>query len=170
MTRKLILLIVPLALLIALVVYLVYPWDNAAAQRTALAAKHLAPLQGRWVAMVQTDDGPPIPTGATYTIQDNIITCTLKPGSTGAPAYYYVIDALDPSHDPPWIDWTVYNRNRNPAGQEIAFRQQGVYRLDRDSLTIRLSRAGESRPSKAAIEPGQNGTIFILKRVADQPP
>ena len=171
MTRTTALLIglVAMVLLISVASYFCYPWDDyAAAQGTGMATEHLVPLQGRWEHLSWKADGPPIATGWHFTIHGNIVTYTIKSGSTGFPAYYYAIDALDATQDPPWIDWTAINNAR--TARKTAFRQRGVYRLDGDTLIIRLSRPGESRPRENGMEPDQGDTVYILKRATETAP
>ena len=118
--------------------------------------------------MSQKAGGQSVPTGMHFIIRDDIVSYTLSPSSTGVPAYYYVIDALDPTQNPPWIDWTAVDIF--PNGRKFAFRQHGVYRLDGDILVIRLSRPGDPRPLKAVTEPSQGETDFILKRAKENEP
>ena len=58
------------------------------------------------------------------------------------------------------FDWTEFE----PGGRKVAA-QCGVFRLDGDTLVIRVSRPGEDRPETATPEPGQPPGQLVLRRV-----
>jgi uncharacterized protein (TIGR03067 family) len=153
MNRKTLLLAcsVPLALLAVLFL-------NPFAQRRAGAAKGLEPFQGRWAVMRQQDGGPIVPTGDYFEIEGGFVTIAVV---AGVPGRFYVIDALDPTRDQPWIDWTAFDAR---DGMKIAS-QRGVYRLNGDTLILCMSRPGEDRPKEAGTEPGEGYSVIILRRI-----
>lgn len=127
-------------------------------QRFAVAIKGLDPLQGVWSLLRDRGDGQLTPTGNLLTIQGNTITFTVI---RGGPGCYYVIDAIDASYDPPWIDWTEVDTG---PGARLICKRRGVYRLDGDTLTLAGARPGEERPAGTTPDPSGIIRVMVLRR------
>jgi len=121
-------------------------------------AKRLEQFQGSWLC----ETFNPVTTvsyQSEYHIDGDLVTYRIVTGP-GTPGRYSVIDAIEPSHDPPWIDWTAFDI---PSGKKAAS-QRGVYRFEVDTLILNMSRPGYDRPTKVTSERGPENTVLVLKR------
>jgi uncharacterized protein (TIGR03067 family) len=143
-------LMVSVAALALLVV--VYPF----AHRRAAWLKSLQPFQGRWTGLYLSDDGRIVPDGIEFHVEGDRVTLRL---ASGARAVSYVIDAHDPTRDPPWIDWTAFDGAKKIASHKC------VYRSDGDTLIINIGFPGHDRPVEAKRAAGPGYGAAIWKRV-----
>jgi uncharacterized protein (TIGR03067 family) len=159
MNRKTLTLVIAVlaAALAGLVVTMDARW-RAEEQRLAVAMKRLDPLQGVWSLLGDRGAGQLTPTGNLVTIQGKTITFTV---TRGWPGCYYVIDAIDATYDPPWIDWTEVDTG--PGARWIG-KRRGVYRLDGDTLTLAAGRPGEERPPNTTPDPSGITKVMVLRR------
>jgi uncharacterized protein (TIGR03067 family) len=135
-------------------------WLHRSAQSRRPYKPHLEPFQGRWQFMTRSADGTLLPTGGLLDFTSDVVSYVLPPGTKGGAARFYVIDAVDPAHDPPWIDITERD---TLSGWRVAARK-GVYRADDGRLTISLARPCEDRPEKVDANADLGNSVWILKR------
>jgi uncharacterized protein (TIGR03067 family) len=67
---------------------------------------------------------------------------------------------LDPKADPPTIDITPAMKN---LGKDVVIK--GIYKLEKDKLTICFGLNATDRPKEFKVEPGTDTGMFVLERV-----
>lgn len=142
---------------LAVVIFLVA--SHPFAHRRIVLRKDLEAFQGRYLNCRVEKDGTLIPTGRLTPEYMELTGNTLSALAPPSPVRHstLVIDALDPTKDPPWIDMSLWDGNRKFASYK------GVYRYDGDSLIIHFShRTGDERPLEAPLKPV--GGHIALKR------
>jgi uncharacterized protein (TIGR03067 family) len=117
-----------------------------------------SPIVGEWVRVGYTRAGAPGPA------DDPPHRQVFK--ADGEWAYYdgdqkagspYMSFAIDPGESPPTIDLHL-----NPPGGEV---RRGIYKVEKDTLTVCLARGVEKRPKVFESTRETNTTLWVFKRV-----
>ena len=114
------------------------------------AKKAVESLQGEWRYLTFTKlkrDNPEVVKNGKVVIKGDEITFNLGDDNTT------VSFTLDPKAEPPAIDWKV-------GGMTVIM---GIYKLDKDKLTICFGIEGSARPTE--FKTGKNNSIMVLERV-----
>jgi uncharacterized protein (TIGR03067 family) len=123
----------------------------------------LLPFQGHWdrIMVAGFREGFHENCMPLFVIEGDKVTCQCRFGSEEI----YLIDRLDPTQNPPWIDLFLVQSPHKPPYKQVG-PMKGVYRFDGDTLTIAFD---VSRPKEVSATFGQGtkGTncVLVLRRV-----
>jgi uncharacterized protein (TIGR03067 family) len=147
------------------------PWPNSRVVLGLLAAglctagtvdddavkNELKRHQGTWVAKSSTFDGQKAPEDVVRSIK-RIVTEDQVVWERDRKRFAGTKVVLDPSAEPKKID--VIPDGGRKRGEHIL----GIYKLDRDTLTICMAAAGQPRPTEFKAEKGSGWTLQTFTR------
>ena len=116
------------------------------------AKNELRRHQGIWIATSSTFDGQTVPEDVVRSIK-RIVTDDHVVWERNGKRFAGSKVVLDPTKDPKTID-VIPDGGRN-RGEHIL----GIYKLERDMLTICMAAAGSPRPSEFKAEKGNEWTL-----------
>ena len=126
--------------------------------QSAIRGDDMKDLAGTWTCTSAVNDGKPI---AEDIVKELRLTLTAEGGYKTTRGDQVLFDStckLDPSQTPKHIDMI------GTEGDNKGKAAQGIYKLERDMLTICYTMPGGERPKEFDSKPGSAATLVVWKR------
>ena len=113
-------------------------------------------VQGEWKLAAYSREGQPEDAAeiakATFFVRGDRMEITFRGDKES------VTFALDPNASPPAIDFTQNRKDDKPLTIK------GIYKLEKDRLTVCYVQEGSERPKEFASAPNSGSSLFVLER------